>query len=190
MLAHLGLGRLVPGAARSFLPLQVYQSATAPLGAVRRAAILPEGQVVSDTRRNLFSFSLDGEGRLVTGGMAAVPYGAYRRLQPIMASRLSRRLPTLGPVGFAHCWHGTAALTADLLPRRISIGPGAEALVACNGRGLVMTTVLAEAMADALLGRGDCPVRAAPPRPSRWGPVARHLPSLLLPLADLRDRLD
>ena len=188
--AHLGLGRLVPDAARSFVPLQVYQSATAPLGATARAAILPEGQVVSDTRRNLFSYSLDGEGRLITGGMASLQKGALRRLQRVMAGRLERRLPAVGAVGFTHCWQGTAALTPDLLPRRIAIGPGAEGLVACNGRGLVMTTVLAEMSAGALLGSDESPLPLSAPRAIRWASLARHLPALLLPLADLRDRLD
>jgi glycine/D-amino acid oxidase-like deaminating enzyme len=188
--AHLGLGRLVPQAARSFLPLEVYQSATAPLAEAARAAILPEGQVVSDTRRNLFSYSLDGDGRLITGGMATVQCGALRRLQRVMAGRLERRLPGIGVVDFSYRWRGTAALTPDFLPRRIAIGPGAEGLVACNGRGLVMTTVLAEMSAGALLGRDESPLPLAPARPIRGAFLARHLPALLLPLADLRDRLD
>ena len=78
-----------------------------------------------------------------------------------MAERLEQRVPALGQVSFAHRWHGTAALTPDLLPRRIPIGTGAEGLVACNGRGLVMTTVLAEALADFCLGHGDAPLRPA-----------------------------
>ncbi len=116
------------------MPLEVYQMATGPLDEEQRRKILPEGHAVSDTRRNLFSYRLDAEGRLITGGMAALQPGAVERLKKPLARRLSRMLPDLGPVTFDFAWHRTAALTPDLLPRLFELGPGLTALIGCNGR--------------------------------------------------------
>lgn len=185
-------GPLSPPVARSTLPLEVYQMATAPLGPEQRRAILPEGQSVSDTRRNLFSYRLDAEGRLITGGMAAFQPGAGDRLKGPLARRLSRMLPSLGPVTFDFAWHRTAALTPDLLPRLFDLGPGLTALIGCNGRGIGMTTALGAALAELAAGGdpSDLPVLLTPPDPIRFHGLARYLPGLLLPLAKFRDCRD
>ncbi len=185
-------GSLSPPVTRSTLPLEVYQMATAPLDPDQRQAILPEGHSVSDTRRDLFSYRLDAEGRLITGGMAAFQTGALDRLKKPLARRLSRMLPELGPVAFDFAWHRTAALTPNLLPRLFELGPGLTALIGCNGRGIGMTTSLGAALAELAAGGdpGDLPVPLTPPDRFRFHGLARLLPGLLLPLAKFRDCYD
>ena len=185
-------GALAPAVSRGAVPLDVYQMATAPLDPARRRAILPEGHAVSDTRRNLFSYRFDADGRLITGGMASIRAGALTRLRAPLARRLAAMLPALGNVTFDFAWHGVAALNPDLLPRLIDLGPGFTAVIGCNGRGIAMTTALGPVLADLAGGAraDDLPVPLTRPRPIRLYPLARHLPALLLPVARWRDRLD
>jgi glycine/D-amino acid oxidase-like deaminating enzyme len=184
------VGGLVPEVARCLLPLEVHQMATGPLDGRRRATILPQRQAVSDTRANLFSCRLDRDGRLVTGGMAMVPWRAAERLEGTLARRLSAMLPALGETRFTHRWTGIAALTGDFLPRIFAIGPGLFAPVACNGRGLATGIALGSALAAHLCGDASAlPIDPAPPRPFRAHAAATLLPRLMLPLARLQDRL-
>lgn len=57
-----------PGLAASVVPVSSFQVATAPLTDNLRRTILPEGRVLSDTRRLLRYFRLDAQGRMVMGG--------------------------------------------------------------------------------------------------------------------------
>ena len=64
---------------RTTVPLRVYQIATAPLDADTVARIAPDRRPIGDTRKNLFTYRLDRDNRLISGGMAAVPLGDQRR---------------------------------------------------------------------------------------------------------------
>jgi glycine/D-amino acid oxidase-like deaminating enzyme len=181
-----------PGAAltAASVPLLVYQLATPMLPDTVRAAVLPGNEAFSDTRNNLLACRWTAGGRLVTGGMAALHAGAMARLPAALARRLEKVFPALGPVRFEHVWRGRAALTGDFLPRLLQPAPGWFAGTACNGRGLVMTTLLGPEL-SAFLRTGDAaalPVPLTPPRPIRARPLARLLPQLLLPLGDFYDR--
>jgi len=93
-------------------------------------------------------------------------------------------------VRFEMVWRGRAALTGDFLPRLLQPAPGWLAATACNGRGLVLNTVLGPSLA-AFLRTGDAaalPLPVTPPRPIRARPLAALLPQLLLPLGDWQDR--
>ncbi len=172
------------------VPLHVYQLATKPLPEPIRAAVLPGNEAFSDTRNNLLACRWTAGDRLVTGGMAAFHPGAMARLPGKLAARLEAIFPALGPVAFDYIWRGRAALTGDFLPRLISPAPGWLAVTACNGRGLVLNTVLGPVLAD-FLRTGDksaLPLPVTPPRPIRFRALAQWLPQLLLPLGDLQDR--
>jgi glycine/D-amino acid oxidase-like deaminating enzyme len=181
-----------PGAAlaAATVPLFVYQLATQVFSDGTRASVLPGNEAFSDTRNNLLAGRWTASGRLVTGGMAALHAGAMTRLPCRLARRLEAVFPALGPVRFEKVWRGRAALTGDFLPRLIEPAPGWLAATACNGRGLVMTTLLGPALA-AFLRTGDAaalPLPITPPRPIRARPFARLVPQLLLPLGDWHDR--
>ncbi|TGS54547.1 FAD-dependent oxidoreductase, partial [Mesorhizobium sp. M1D.F.Ca.ET.183.01.1.1] len=59
---------LLPGLARTIVPLHSFQIATAPVPAELVASILPGGQAVSDSRRILIYYRKSADGRLVLGG--------------------------------------------------------------------------------------------------------------------------
>ena len=185
-------GALMPRVARSVVPLVVYQIATQPLDPANRQTILPENHCLSDTRRHIFAYRWTVDGRLVTGGVAALAAGAMSRLRRSFRARLQRLLPIVGPVKVEFAWNGVIALTRDLLPRVFEVDRGLFAAVGCNGRGLALSTVLGSELAT-FLASGDARALSVPvtrPAPIRAHIVARHLPSVLLPWARLRDRLE
>jgi glycine/D-amino acid oxidase-like deaminating enzyme len=122
--------------------------------------------------------------------MAAVHTGALGRLPGKLARRLHTVFPALGPIHFEYVWRGTAALTGDFLPRLHHPAPGWLSAVACNGRGIVLNTMLGGALAD-YLTTGDAaalPLPIGPPAPISLWRLARFVPQLLLPLGDWQDR--
>lgn len=137
---------------RSVVPLRVYQMATAPLDADTVARIAPDRRPVGDTRRNLFTYRLDRDNRLISGGMAVVPCGAHERLGRSIVNRLTHELSLPGPPVTEVIWTGVAAMTTDFLPRLHRLGKTGFAGIGCNGRGIAMTTQLGRVLADAAMG--------------------------------------
>jgi len=72
------------------------------------------------------------------------------------------------------------------------LGPGLLAGIACNGRGIAMTTMLGRVLADWAKGAAlaDLPVPSGPPAPLRLHGLARFAPNALLPLGMLRDAME
>lgn len=185
-------GPLWPGLARNFFPLRVFQVATQPLPATIRQRLLPEGQCVSDSRRNLFTFRFDAQNRLISGGMHAVAWGAETRVPHTIHRRLAQHLdlPDMPPL--AYQWSGTAAVMPDFLPRVIELASGLIAGFACNGRGIALSTAMGRELgywaagkpADALAlpnhAMAEIPMHA----------LSRFAPNALLPISMLRDHLE
>ena len=185
-------GSLQPEVARSVVPLVVHQIATRTLDPEHRRRVLPENHCLSDTRRDIFAVRWTPDGRLVTGGVAPPAPGAPGRLHRSLLARLESLLPIAGPFEADFAWSGVIALTRDHLPRVFDVDRGLFAAIGCNGRGLALATALGRELAD-FLATGDTAALSVPvvrPAPIRGHAVARHLPSVLLPWARLRDRLE
>ncbi|QIN67933.1 Gamma-glutamylputrescine oxidoreductase (plasmid) [Caballeronia sp. SBC1] len=187
-----GAAPLAPRVDRSFVPLGVYELATAPLQDAVKKTLLPGDEALSDSRNNLFACCRTVDHRLVTGGMAPVTHlGAEGRLRRALGRRLQRIFPQLGPVSFDYVWRGTAALTPDFLPRLLTVAEGWYAPLGCNGRGIAMSTSLGRRLADYLATSDatDLPIPTGQPLPIALHSVARYVPQMLLPLGILQDRL-
>lgn len=185
-------GPLNPLLQRTYFPLKVFQIATAPLPREIRTRLLPGGQGVGDTRRNLFTFRFDAENRLISGGMHILGAGADTRVPQTIWRRLGHHLdlPELPPL--AYSWSGMAAVEPDFLPHLLDLGPGLIAGRACNGRGIAMTTAMGKVLADWAAGTDarDLPLPFGPPAPIPFHAVLRHAPNILLGWSMLRDRMD
>ena len=181
---------LAPSVARSLVPLVVHQIAVRVADPASRTAVLPEDHCVSDTRRDIFAYRWTADGRLVTGGAAALSAGAAGRLRRSLTNRLGRLLPSLGPVDVDFAWRGVIAVTRDRLPRVFEVDIGLFAALGCNGRGLALSTALGTELATFLAGDNNAlSVPIGRPTPIRGHVIARHLPAILLPWARMRDRL-
>ncbi|MGV8985688.1 MAG: NAD(P)/FAD-dependent oxidoreductase [Cypionkella sp.] len=186
------VGDLWPGLARNFFPLKVFQIATEPLPAEVRDRLLPQGQCVSDTRRNLFTFRFDAQNRLISGGMHILSPGADTRVPNAIHRRLTRMLdlPDLPPLAYA--WSGFASVMPDFLPRVVELAPNLIAGFACNGRGIAVSTAMGRELATWAAGK-PLNALAIPARQAKKIPLhalARLAPNALLPLSILRDHRD
>jgi glycine/D-amino acid oxidase-like deaminating enzyme len=174
---------------RTIVPLTVYQIATAPLSADAASRVAPKRHPVADTRANLFTYRLDAENRLISGGMAIVPVAAENRMQRVIAGRLARELGLDAAPKVEHVWRGTAAMTTDFLPHVYRFGPGFYGGIGCNGRGIPMTAMLGEVLADAADGADPetLPVPLASTRGLPFHALARAAPSAAVAQARLED---
>jgi len=178
--------------ARTYVPLKIFQIATAPLPSDIRSRLLPGGQGIGDTRRNLFTCRFDSQNRLISGGMHIIGAGADNRVPQAIWQRLASHLDLPELPSLAFSWMGIAAVEPDFLPRLIDLGPGLIAGFACNGRGIAMTTAMGKVLADWANGADarDLPLPFAKPSPIPLHSIARYAPNMLLPWSMLRDRLD
>ncbi|TIT38028.1 MAG: FAD-binding oxidoreductase [Mesorhizobium sp.] len=185
-------GSLNPLLQRTYFPLKVFQIATAPLPLEIRKRLLPGGQGVGDTRRNLFTFRFDADNRLISGGMHILSAGADRRVPQTIWRRLAARLDLPDVPPLAYSWSGMAAVEPDFLPHLLDLGPGLIAGRACNGRGIAMTTAMGKVLADWAAGTDarELPLPFAPPAPIPFHALLRHAPNMLLGWSMLRDRMD
>lgn len=152
---------------RTGIPLRVYQIATGPIDAETIRRIAPNRRPVGDTRSNLFTYRLDRDNRLISGGMALNPIGAHARVGRHVAARMRKELQLPGDPGLAAVWTGTAILTPDFLPRLYRFGDGFYGGIGCNGRGIAMTAGLGEVLARLALGEpaGTMPIPLSTARP-------------------------
>ncbi len=186
------VGGLWPKLAQTFIPLRVFQVATQPLPQSVRDRLLPEGQAVSDTRRNLFTFRFDAQNRLISGGMHILSPGSETRVPHAIHRRMARNLglPDLPPL--AYSWSGLATVMPDYLPRIVELAPNLIAGFACNGRGIAMSTAMGKELATWAAGT-ELHDLALPLRPAHQLPLhslTRLAPNALLPISMMRDQLE
>jgi glycine/D-amino acid oxidase-like deaminating enzyme len=165
---------LWPRLRETVVPVYSVQIATAPLSENVRGSILPDGQTVSDTRRVLSYFRLDAQGRLLMGGGGSAYGGSIERLAAGLKRRVAELLPQITEPRFEYVWGGRVALTMDHLPHRHVLGPGLQAGLGYNGRGVAMATMMGQVLADHALAR---------PKPEHDFPATNPAP---IPLHALR----
>ena len=188
--ANGGNAGLHPKLRRTVLPLDVVEYASAPLSEDQQSAILRSRISFTDKQGYIFTARYDAAGRLI----CAFPDFAIRRSEPALvaeaANRLRRYFPVLKGIPIEYLWQGRAWINPDLLPKIYQLGDGALAIQACNGRGLTTNTVLGKEMAAAL-HQDDLGLLSVPPEtpsPIRGYQVARHIPSLMMLSAFIRNR--
>lgn len=183
---------LWPGLKRTMFPLQSLQIATAPLAEDARRSILPEGHVVSDTRRLLLYFRLDGRGHLIVGGCGTAGERIVARHVAYVERAMRRLFPQAAGAAREYVWAGHVAVTVEQLPHLHELAPGLMAALGYSGRGVAMATLLGKLAAERLLkgAAADTPFPLTPMRP-----LPLHAPRLPVLAAAmqyyrLRDTLD
>jgi glycine/D-amino acid oxidase-like deaminating enzyme len=184
-------GGLAGRLGRGLIPLQVYQLATEPLAEDVARRVAPMRNPLADTRANLFTCRLDAGNRLISGGMAVIPFAADGRMAREIAGRLATELGLDGVPRVDFVWRGVAAVSPDWLAHLYEIGEGFYAAMACNGRGIAVTAVVAHALADLVLGR---PAADLPLPVGRIGRLPLRLfaaaaPSVAIFQAKMQDRM-
>ncbi|WP_026379870.1 NAD(P)/FAD-dependent oxidoreductase [Afifella pfennigii] len=146
-------GPLWPRLEETVVPANSIQVATAKLPAELLGTILPQGNVVSDSRRVMNYFRVGPQGRLMMGGRGpfAEPRGPqdYARI----VDALHGFFPQLREVPIAYRWSGRVAMTWDHLPHIHQPFPDLTMAIGYNGRGVALGTSLGLAIGEHLLDR-------------------------------------
>ncbi|MFV0475345.1 MAG: NAD(P)/FAD-dependent oxidoreductase [Pikeienuella sp.] len=182
-------GDLMPGLARSILPVQSMIVATKPLPEDLRVRLMPGGVVLSETRKLAFYMRQSADGRIVFGGRGSVGATESPRLMTELKAGLLRLFPDLEGVGADHQWSGQLALSMDGLPHLHQPEPGLHIALAYNGRGIAMATAFGRMIA-AWIAEGREPVFPITPiSPIAWHGVREPVMNLGIRWYWLKDRM-
>ncbi len=160
-------GNLWPSLARSIVPVRLFQSATAPLSDNIARSILPQGHSISDSRRALWSFRKDRQGRLVVGAAPLFTAGVHGPINRIVADHIRTVFPQIGDIRPERVWDGRVAVTTDRLPHLHDLAECLHAGLGYSGRGIAMATGMGKVLAARVCGTPpeELPVPTTPVRP-------------------------
>jgi glycine/D-amino acid oxidase-like deaminating enzyme len=167
---------VLPRLAQVVVPVRVYQGASERIPESWRRQLLRQGQSLSDTRMNLFTYRFDSEWRLITGMLPGWDLGGRARLAQAMGRRLQEMLGLPQAPRMEYIWHGEASIGPEFLPYLYEVETGVVAGTACNGRGIALSAQLGRIMAEGVR-RGswrDAPIPLRTLQPVRL----RHLTRL------------
>ncbi len=140
---------LVPDAEQSIVPMTIWQCATAPIAEADRQHLFKNGECLSDTRTNLFTYRFDRDWRLITGVIGAFGMSGDKAAKFMAESfKEQLKLPAVPPIDYL--WTGVASVTRTRLPQLSVVDESIFVPVACNGRGIVLSTVIGEAIAQSI----------------------------------------
>ena len=163
---------LLPQVEQAVIPFRIYQFATAPLPENERRHLFQNGECLSDTRINLFTYRFDTDWRLITGQMPVIRAGAKALLLPLIARRLQRHLSLSQAPRIEFVWDGLATMTQEFMPQIFTLDTGLLAVTACNARGIAMSFQMGRALGQYALNNDpkDLPVPINEPCPmrNRW----------------------
>jgi glycine/D-amino acid oxidase-like deaminating enzyme len=145
-------GALWPELATNQMIVTSVQTATEPLPDAIRTTILPGGTVASDTRKLLYYFRLDTDGRFVIGGRGTVTDEVPARIYTSLRQVATRMYPSLAGVPWPYRWYGRVGITRDWLPHLAEIAPGVWTVLGYCGRGVAMATTMGLVLGDMLGG--------------------------------------
>ena len=160
---------LWPGLRESVVPVYSMQVATEPLPADIGAAILPQGQTMTDDNHLVHYFRRDAQGRFIMGSRGPFHDQPGAKAVQGLIDRTCRMFPQLRDIAFPHAWAGKVAMTTDYLPHLHRLAPGVTAAVGFNGRGVALATTMGRILASATLDdepkSGDFPITPLKPIP-------------------------
>lgn len=155
---------LVPEQQKSMICLPVWQCATEPIPEDQRRHLFHNGECLSDTRANLFTYRFDRDWRLITGALE--PLGVSSGdIGKSMAQRLHKFLRLESEPRIDYLWRGIASVTPSRLPEFTTRSDGLVSGSACNGRGIAMSTVFGTVMAEAIIAGDPTKLPYSLPRP-------------------------
>ncbi|TCT02246.1 NAD(P)/FAD-dependent oxidoreductase [Aquabacter spiritensis] len=182
---------LWPRLKQTVIPANSFQVATSPLDPAVLRRVLPEGSVVSDSRRVANYFRIGPGGRLMMGGRGsfAEPRTAadFAALGPAVAAFF----PDLADVPLEFGWAGRIALTRDFLPHVHQPAPGITIALGYNGRGVALASALGTALGAHLLDpTAPLPLKLTDISPLPLHPLHRYYATAMIHYYRLRDRLE
>ncbi|MCC7426306.1 MAG: FAD-binding oxidoreductase [Alphaproteobacteria bacterium] len=160
-------GDFWPGLKKTFLPARTPQLVSAPLSDNLRRAVLPDGEIMSDTRYLTVGVRMHADGRLHLGGGSGTAYGDRDALYRQLAEQSRILFPQLGELSWGYRWTGFMAMTPDRYPRLFELAPGVACVLGYRGRGICTATIFGRELARWAAGEAGIDELAMPA--SRFG---------------------
>ena len=169
-----------------------FQAATGPLPPRLGAGILRGGHCASDTRRLLWIYRRDAQGRLVIGGRAPFREDLGPADAVHLRGAVDRLYPQLASTPFEFHWAGRVAMTKDSLPHLHELAPGLWAGLGFDGRGVGLGALFGRLLAELALGAqpADLPFPVTAMRPIPGYPFTRIVARALVRYYRVRDNLE
>ena len=184
---------LWPGLERCCFHVPMAMIASEPAPEVA-AWMMPAGIPVSDTNKsNPFWSMADADGRIVASLLPPRRYGASAAevARPYEA-KLRRLYGDVPALRWSHFWIGKVPISAERVPRLLSLAPGVHAIGGFSGQGIGAATAAGREYARLINADGDpgaCRLPILEPRPL---PMRRAIPFLVrhvvAPLGRVTDR--
>jgi glycine/D-amino acid oxidase-like deaminating enzyme len=138
--------------ARRIVPVPSNIIATAPLGEATLAGILPEGQIVTDTRRINLYFRISPDRRMVFGSRGHLSGSHEPWAFSHIEEAMHRVFPALRGAKIDYRWNGKVGFSLDYFPHFGQAEPGIYYGIGYSGRGVVLTHMVGKALAGMLQG--------------------------------------
>jgi glycine/D-amino acid oxidase-like deaminating enzyme len=183
-------GALWPELVANQMIVTSVQIATDPLPDAIRSGILPGGTVASDTRKLLYYFRLDADGRFLIGGRGGVSDEVPARVYATLREVATRMFPALAGVPWPFRWYGRVGITRDWLPHLAEIAPGVWTVLGYCGRGVAMATTMGLVLGDMLSGGHKLSYPASPLKPIPLSMLRRPMLQAGIAYYRLRDALN
>ena len=161
---------LWPDLQRNFVGLNSVQIATDVLPPELRRTIIPCDLPVSETRKLVYYYRVNTDGRFIMGGRGNVEGNVPDHVFAALRMVAERLFPQLKGMNWPYRWWGQVGLTLDWLPHLAEPAPGLWSGSGYCGRGVAMATVMGQVLANRVLG----------------GALARSDPALGFPVKPLR----
>lgn len=143
---------LWPGLAQSIVPVRLQQYVSKPLPRAMRRTILPGRQPLTDSRRLIIGVRVHPDGRFHFNGSHA-GFGGERDLDWATSLRRMKEIwPGLTDLEQESAWTGWVAMNRDKSWKLHNPAPGLYAALGCNGRGVVIATLIGRELARHLTG--------------------------------------
>ena len=155
-------GDFWPGLQKTFLPARTPQIVSRPLGANQRRTILPDGEIMSDTRYLTVGVRMHADGRLHLGGGSGTAGADRDAIYRELARHGSQLFPELGELDWQYRWSGFMAMTPDRYPRLFELAPGVAAVLGYSGRGICTATIMGRELARWAAGEAGIDALALP----------------------------
>ncbi len=169
--AYTGVFRLPTDLARRIVPLPSNIVATAPLSEAMARELLPEGQVVTDSRRINLYFRLTPDRRMLFGSRGHLSGSNEAWAFEEIETAMQRVFPILRDAAIDYRWNGKVGFSLDYFPHIGTSEPDVYYALGYSGRGVVLTHMAAKLLAAMLRGES---VDAGPLTRKAFAPIPLH----------------
>ena len=142
------IGNLLPGMARSLLPVTSHIIATEPLD----SPLIGSQAACSDLAFLLHYFRMSSDGRLLLGGRPGIWGRNDKATTHILQKRMCKLFPQLAQVHIDYSWGGKVAITQPQIPEIRRLASNIIVAQGYSGHGMALAGIVGQVVAETIVG--------------------------------------